>query len=152
MTDCIFCRIIRGEIPASYVYQDELVSAFMDIQPVNPGHLLIVPNTHASSLADLDSKLGPHIFQVAMRLAAGLRGSTVQCEGVNLYLADGKAAGQEVFHIHLHVIPRFSGDNKGAFFALRSRGHSDQKQDRDQIAASIRTSLLHNTIPEIRKE
>ncbi len=147
MIDCIFCRIIRSEIPVSYVYQDGLVSAFMDIQPINPGHLLIIPNTHASFLADLDSKLGSHIFQVAMRLASGLQESTVQCEGVNLYLADGKAAGQEVFHVHLHVIPRFSDDNKGVFFTSRSNGNSDQKKCLDQIAASIRTSLLHNANP-----
>lgn len=146
MIDCIFCRITRGEIPAIHVYSDDLITAFMDIQPINPGHLLIIPNTHASSLADLDPKLGSHIFEVAMRLASGLKGSTmVQCEGVNLYLADGKAAGQEVFHIHLHVIPRFSGDNQGVFFASRSSGNSDQKERLDQIAASIRTSLLHNT-------
>ncbi len=141
MIDCIFCRIIRGELPARYLYQDGLVSAFMDIQPINPGHLLIIPNTHASSLTGLDEKVGSNIFQVAMRLASALKRSTVQCEGVNLYLADGVAAGQEVFHIHLHVIPRFSGDNRGVFLTARSSKDSDRRLD--QIAASIRASLLH---------
>lgn len=107
---CIFCRIIRGEIPASVIYRDDLAVAFMDIAPVNPGHLLVAPTAHAASLADLEETSGARLFVVGQRLASALRRSGLPCEGVNLFLADGEAAGQEVLHVHLHVVPRFAGD------------------------------------------
>jgi histidine triad (HIT) family protein len=107
---CIFCDILAGKAEATLVYQDSLCTAFMDIQPVNPGHMLVVPNRHAVGLSDLDEETGAQMFRIGHRLAAALRKSGVRCEGVNLFLADGEAAFQEVFHVHLHVIPRFTGD------------------------------------------
>lgn len=97
---CIFCRIIAGQAPASLVYRDDVVAAFMDIRPVNPGHLLVVPSAHATMLADLPKRDGQQMFAVAQQLAAAVRRSGVRCEGVNLFLADGEVAGQEVFHAH----------------------------------------------------
>lgn len=115
---CVFCAIVAGQLPASAVYEDEEVLAFMDIQPVNPGHVLVIPKTHFPMLADLDPKIGGRIFQVGQRVAAALRRSGLRCEGVNLFLADGEAAGQEVFHAHLHVFPRYTGDGFGLRFSL----------------------------------
>jgi histidine triad (HIT) family protein len=117
MADCVFCDILAGEEEASFVYRDEQCAAFMDIQPVNPGHVLVIPNDHATDLAELQPEIGASMFQLAQRLAAALRASGLRCEGVNLFLADGPAAGQEVFHVHLHVLPRFSGDGFGLKFA-----------------------------------
>src|SRR5215207_166547 len=94
MDDCIFCRILAGSAPGSFVYRDEQCAAFMDVQPVNPGHLLVVPTRHAASLAELDAPTAGRLMQVAQRLAAALRASGLRCEGVNLFLADGKAATQ----------------------------------------------------------
>jgi histidine triad (HIT) family protein len=99
------------------VYADGLTMAFMDIQPVNEGHVLVVPRVHAAYLADLDPETGARMFQVGMRLAGALRRSGIRCEGVNLFLADGAAAGQEVFHVHLHVIPRYKNDGFGFRFS-----------------------------------
>jgi histidine triad (HIT) family protein len=113
VTDCIVCKLLSGELEVSMVYQDDLCSAFMDIQPVTAGHMLVVPNIHASSLAELKEGDGAHMFRVARRLAAVLRVGVVKCEGVNLFLADGEAAGQEIFHVHLHVFPRYMGDGFG---------------------------------------
>jgi histidine triad (HIT) family protein len=107
---CIFCRITTGELPASIVYDDEHAMAFLDIQPVNPGHVLVIPKTHASSLADLDPEDAMHMLRVAQIIDRALRKSELRCEGVNLFLADGRAAGQDVEHVHLHVFPRFEGD------------------------------------------
>ena len=115
-TDCVFCRILAGELPGTLVYRDEQCAAFMDIQPVNPGHLLVVPLRHVAELADLDPLVAARMFQVAQRLDAALRASGIRCEGVNLLLADGAAAMQEVFHVHLHVFPRFRGDGFGLRF------------------------------------
>lgn len=114
---CIFCAILRGEAPATMVYQDEHVAAFMDIRPVNPGHVLVIPRVHAPYLADLPPGIGGQLFETGMRVAAALRRSGVCAEGINLFLADGKAAMQEVFHAHLHVIPRYAEDGFGLVFA-----------------------------------
>ena len=98
------------------VYQDDYCSAFMDIQPINAGHLLVVPNTHATCLAELTEEDGAQMFRVAQRLAKVLRSGVSKCEGINFFLADGEAAGQEVFHVHLHVFPRYVGDGFGFRF------------------------------------
>jgi len=108
--DCIFCRVVGGTIPASIIHRDDDIIAFMDIGPVNPGHLLVVPTAHAASLAELQPGDGAKMFTVAQQLAAAVRRSGLRCEGINLFLADGAAAGQEVFHVHLHLVPRFRGD------------------------------------------
>ncbi len=110
MPPCIFCDILAGLAPANFVHRDELCAAFMDIHPVNPGHVLVVPRTHAVLLTELDKKSVRHIIWVAQQVDAALRTSGIKCEGVNLFLADGRAAGQDVMHVHLHVIPRFHGD------------------------------------------
>lgn len=91
----------------------------MDIQPVNPGHVLVIPVRHAPYLADLDPPTAGRLMQEGQRIAAAIRSSGVRCEGINLFLADGKAAMQEVFHVHLHVFPRFAGDGFGLRFGPR---------------------------------
>ena len=141
MHDCVFCRIVAGEAPASVVYRDERCLAFMDIRPVNPGHLLVVPLRHAAHLADTDAETAAHLMRVAHRLAAALRASGLRCEGVNLFLADGAAAMQEVFHVHLHVFPRWRGDGFGLRFGpdyvVRPRPELDAAAD------AIRSVLPH---------
>ncbi len=108
--ECIFCEIVSGKAEASIVFRDEQVTVFMDIHPVNPGHLLVVPNEHASGIDDVPEAVCARMFIVGRQMARALRRSGLRCEGVNLYLADGAAAGQDVFHSHLHVIPRFRGN------------------------------------------
>ena len=138
--DCVICKLLSGELQVSMVHQDDLCSAFMDIQPVNPGHVLVVPNRHAPYLADLQEEEGAQMFRVARRLTAALRKSGVRCEGVNFFLADGEAAMQEVFHVHLHVFPRYVDDGFGLRFPAM---YSDKPERRelDAIAAKIRKVL-----------
>ena len=119
MDKCPFCNILSGNLEGTIVYQDEICTAIMDIQPINPGHILVIPNQHIPDLAGLPPDIGKHIFAIGQKLASALRQSSVQCEGVNLFLADGKAAMQDVFHTHLHVIPRFEGDGFGFTFSPR---------------------------------
>ncbi|MEX2645812.1 MAG: HIT family protein [Gaiellaceae bacterium] len=113
---CLFCELVAGREEASVVYDDDRVFALMDIRPVTPGHLMVVPKRHAASLAELEDEDSDALLRVARRAAAALRASSLRCEGVNLFLADGEAAGQEVFHVHLHVLPRFEGDGFGLRF------------------------------------
>jgi len=127
--NCVFCRLIAGEIAASVVHEDPRTVAFMDIQPLTPGHVLVAPRGHARFLADLDPDDGAQMIRVAHLATAALRHSALRCEGVNLFLADGEAAGQDVFHVHMHVFPRFNGDGFGLRlppdYRVRSRNELD---------------------------
>jgi histidine triad (HIT) family protein len=135
--DCIFCKILADESPASFVYRDEVCTAFMDIQPVNPGHVLVIPNEHATNLSELNPGTGGQIFQIGQQIAAALYASDLQCEGINFFLADGEPAGQEVFHVHLHVFPRFAGDGFGLEFAP-SYFQLPERAELDEAAEKIR--------------
>ena len=130
MADCVFCQLVSGQAEVSVVYEDERTVTFMDIQPVVPGHMLIVPRRHAACLADLDVEDGAQLFRVGQLAAAALRASDLRCEGINFFLADGEAAGQDVFHAHLHVFPRHQGDGFGLQFSpnysVRPRVELDQ--------------------------
>lgn len=134
---CLLCAIIDGREPGSFAYQDDDVVAIMDLRPVTPGHLMVVPRRHAPGLADLDDAAGVAVWRVANRLAAALRASGLRCEGVNLFLADGEAAFQEVFHVHLHVIPRFPGDG----FQLSADWGLADRAAMDANADAVRTAL-----------
>ncbi|MDQ3822787.1 MAG: HIT family protein [Actinomycetota bacterium] len=134
---CVFCEIVAGRERGSFAYEDDRVVALMDIAPVNPGHLMVVPRRHAAGLGDLDEETGAHVFVVAMRLAGAVRESGVRCEGVNLFLADGEVAFQEVFHVHLHVLPRWDGDSFRIDADWSSR---PERAELDAVAASIRAS------------
>ena len=137
-SDCVFCQIVQGNSPATFVHEDDVVVAFLDINPVTPGHLLVVPRAHLPALSDVDAATGAHMFNVAQRMAAALRTSGVRCDGVNLFYADGEAAFQEVFHAHLHVLPRFEGDG----FKLMADWQSSPTRDElDAVGHQIRTAI-----------
>lgn len=140
LDECVFCKIVKGIVPESVVYDDEKVLAFMDIQPVNPGHVLVIPKVHASGLSNLDEETGAHMFKVGMRVANAVKGSGVKCDGVNLLLSDGRAAFQEILHVHLHVIPRFEGDGLHIGFGRMYR-LKPERNELDRIAAKIRDAL-----------
>jgi len=130
-----FSKIITGEAEASFVYRDELVSAFMDIEPINTGHVLVVPNKVVSSISDLDDETSARLFVVAKRIANAIRKSQIPCDGINLFLADGEDAGQEVSHVHLHVIPRLRND--GFDIKYPETGHFISERAKLDSAAKI---------------
>jgi diadenosine tetraphosphate (Ap4A) HIT family hydrolase len=139
LSDCVFCGIVEGHVDGSRVYADERVLAFLDIQPITTGHTLVVPRAHGASLAEIEPEDGAAVMRAAMVVAAALRRSGLPCEGVNLFLADGEAAGQEVFHVHLHVIPRFAGDGFGIRFPPDYRMR--ERAELDATAEQIRSTL-----------
>ncbi len=104
---------------------------------MNPGHAIIIPKRHAAYLAEMDEETGRHLWTVAQRTAAALRASGVRCEGVNLFLADGEAAFQEVFHVHLHVFPRYTGD---AFRMIADWENFRPRDELDSVAADLRAA------------
>lgn len=109
MDDCLFCKIIRGDIPCRKVYEDEEVFAFLDIHPVNPGHTLVVPKKHVADMVASDDATLASVMSAARRLGEVLMDAGVAA-GVNFMINNGAPAGQVIFHLHVHVIPRLSGD------------------------------------------
>ena len=134
---CVFCEIVAGRLPASFVYTGDDVVAFLDIRPVTRGHLLVIPRQHADRLETLDPQPAARVFTVAQRLAVQLRRSGF-CAGTNLFLADGVLAGQEVFHVHLHVIPRTQRDGFG--LRAKRRGQPD-RAELEATAGRMRTHI-----------
>ena len=131
---CIFCEIIQGNAPGSIAYEDDIAIVLMDINPVTVGHVMVIPKIHAAYLAEMDETTGMHLFKIAQRTAAAIRKSDLRCEGVNLFLADGEAAFQDVFHVHLHVIPRYVGDS----FVVKADWDINPPRNKlDATAASI---------------
>jgi histidine triad (HIT) family protein len=114
---CVFCRILAGELESSVVFQDEYCIAFMDIRPVNQGHLLIVPREHIPYIREEHAALTAHLMKIATKIQGAIQRSPVKQEGFNYLIANGEAAGQEVFHTHLHLIPRYANDGFGFRFS-----------------------------------
>jgi len=135
MSSCIFCQIVAGKSPASIFYEDDLVLGFMTTGPVTTGHAMIIPKRHAAFLANIDEETGRHLWTVSQRTAAAIRASGVRCEGINLFLADGEAAFQEIFHLHMHVFPRYKGD---PFKLVADWDVKPSRQELDQVAQQIR--------------
>ncbi|GGG00657.1 hypothetical histidine triad (HIT) protein [Rhodococcoides trifolii] len=140
MTACIFCDIVDGSAPASRVYENDTVVAFLDIRPLARGHTLVVPRTHASGIADLDPVSADAVFTAGRKIAAAMRQSSIAADGVNLLVNDGRAAMQTVFHHHMHVVPRWSGDKlKFAAQLLTRRPH-----ELEATAAVLREALAQD--------
>ena len=136
----IFSKILAGEVPASFVYRDDKVAAFMDIQPINPGHVLLIPLKQVEYFYELDDETCQHLMKLAKTISKAIRASGIRCEGINLFLADGESAGQEVAHCHLHVFPRFEGDGFGLKFAERYF-QPPPRNELDAAAEKIRIAL-----------
>lgn len=111
---CIFCKIVRGEIPGEKVYEDDRLLAFLDIAPVNPGHTLVVPKSHHATFAEVPPELAAHIARKIQVISEAAK-KAVNADGHNISVSTGKAAGQVVFHCHFHIIPRFMNDGLHLF-------------------------------------
>jgi histidine triad (HIT) family protein len=109
MPECIFCKIVRQEIPSSKIFEDRHVLAFLDISPVNKGHTLVIPKEHAQTLMDVTDKTLQHMIIVAKKVSAAIMKS-VNAEGISISMSNHPAAGQVVPHAHIHIIPRYTSD------------------------------------------
>lgn len=134
--NCIFCRIIKRELPASFIYEDDKAAAFLDIHPINEGHVLIVLKRHETQFGNLTEDEAAYLFKIGRRVLKAIQESGIKCEGANIFLSDGPVAGQEVMHSHLHIAPRYKGDGQRVGFS-----HSDPEEYSrarlDQIALKI---------------
>ncbi len=137
MKDCIFCKIIAGEIPSTKIYEDELVLAFLDIAPINPGHILVIPKEHHTGSSTIPEETAGRMFRIGSRIGVALK-RALDYDGFNLHLADGTCAGQVVMHAHLHIVPR--GAEDGFRWNWRQMPYASDSE-RDEVLAKILEKL-----------
>lgn len=134
--DCIFCKIVAGEIPAAKVYEDDHCLAFMDIGPLAPGHLLVIPKTHYERLWEMDAATAKGIAEQLGSLSQAVMQAT-GAEGCNLLQNNGQASGQVVMHVHFHIIPRRSGDGLGYRWNPGTYAEGEMEAMRQAIADGL---------------
>lgn len=135
MNNCLFCKIIAREIPAEIVYEDDHSLAFLDIKPINKGHTLVIPKTHFENVFDIDEKTMESLYTSVRDVAQAVKSAT-DADGLNINNNNGEAAGQEIFHYHVHLIPRFENDRLKHW-----PGKEYEKGEAEKIAEDVRLSL-----------
>ena len=136
---CIFCKIVAGDIPAAKVYEDALTVAFMDIGQVNPGHVLVASKRHAVTVLDLTPEEAAAVMQTAQRVAAAAEVAFAP-DGITLFQANGAAGGQTVFHFHLHVLPRHTGDGVALAWPRKEPGAQALQTYAAQLQAALQAT------------
>ena len=132
MKDCIFCKIANGEIPSATLYEDEEFRVILDLGPANKGHALILPKARYENLYELPDETAGHAMILAKKVITKMK-EVVDCDGYNVVQNNGEAAGQTVFHFHMHLIPRYKGDNAG----ITWNAGNLTSEDRDDILAKF---------------
>ncbi|MFC5464721.1 HIT family protein [Lederbergia graminis] len=139
MSNCIFCKIINGELPSAKVFENDDVVAFLDISQITKGHTLVIPKVHNENIFDLQPEIAAKLFEVVPTIANALK-AAYNPKGINLLNNNGSFAGQEVFHYHMHIIPRYDeNDGFGAKYISHQSEYSGE--DLQAIAKSIRDEL-----------
>ena len=136
MTDCIFCKLVAGQIPSTRVYEDEHTLAFMDLGHVNPGHVLVAVKKHASNVFELEIPQAEAVGRAVLKISKALK-KAFEPEGLSVYQANGKPAGQTVFHYHVHVLPRHAGDGMELTWPVKN----PPREKLEEYAAKIRAAL-----------
>jgi histidine triad (HIT) family protein len=135
--DCIFCRIVTGDIPGRIVTETDHAVAFLDANPLAPGHTLVIPKQHYERLDDVPGDESAELFGAVHDLSATVE-AAVDADAVSIGINDGEAAGQEVPHTHVHLVPRFEGDGGGPFHAINPDSEQPSDAELDEIAEAIR--------------
>jgi histidine triad (HIT) family protein len=133
---CIFCRIARKQAPASCVYEDEKVMAFLDVRPLNEGHTLVIPKAHYDTIFEIPEELIAYLHCIVKRVSFAVK-KAVKADGISIFQQNGKAAGQEIFHLHVHVVPRYEGQKLARFGEISEVN----REKLDQNAANIRRHI-----------
>jgi len=137
MSDCVFCKIVAGQIPSTKVHEDEHTLAFMDLGQVNPGHVLVAVKKHAANLFELDDTQAAAVARTSTRVARAIRDAFAPA-GLSVYQANGKAAGQTVFHYHVHLLPRHEADGMELTWPVKN----PPREKLEAYAAEIKTKLI----------
>ncbi len=134
--NCIFCKLANGIFPTATVYEDEDFRAILDIEPAAFGHVLLIPKNHMADLFELDSEIGSKAFLVAQHIAKAMK-EALNCDGINLLQNSGTAAWQSVFHLHIHLIPRYKDDAITVPWKKYSYAEGEAKKYADKIASFL---------------
>lgn len=137
--DCIFCKIVKGEIPSSIIFEDDICIAFLDVFPVREGHSLLIPKEHFVNMLDVDPDVAAHLGRRLIELTRGVKAAT-GADVLNV-VANGSGAGQEVPHLHFHAIPRSQGDEFRFTFPPGYRESMAKREDLDNMAKKIAESI-----------
>ncbi|MGD8566013.1 MAG: HIT family protein [Candidatus Bathyarchaeota archaeon] len=137
LENCTFCKIVRRELPTSQVYEDEKTMAFLDIRPINEGHTLVIPKKHYKNIHEIPDEELEQLFKIVKKIATAVKQS-IDADGISIFQNNGSAAGQVVFHIHVHVIPRYHGQRTQ---------HREEKsrQELEKIAEKLREGLIQTS-------
>ena len=136
MDNCIFCKIANGEIPAATLYEDENFRVILDLGPASKGHALILPKFHAANIYDLPDEMATKVMILAKKMATAMT-EALKCDGFNIVQNNGECAGQTVFHFHMHLIPRYKGDNVGITW---NPGELTD-EDKEEILSKVKAQL-----------
>lgn len=132
--DCIFCKILKGDIPSYKVYEDDSFIGILDINPSAKGHVIIIPKNHAANIFELSEKDAKEIFVVAKKIAEAIK-KAYQPDGINILQNNGEAAGQTVFHLHVHVIPRYKDDT------IKIEWEPKEMEDLEKVLEEIKKEM-----------
>ena len=127
MENCIFCKIANGEIPAATLYEDENFRVILDLGPASKGHALILPKSHAANIYELSDEMAAKAMILAKKMATAMT-AALKCDGFNIVQNNGECAGQTVFHFHMHLIPRYKGDQVGITWHPRELSDADKEE------------------------
>ena len=127
MENCIFCRIANGEIPAATLYEDENFRVILDLGPASKGHALILPKSHAANIYELSDEMAAKAMVLAKKMATAMT-AALKCDGFNIVQNNGECAGQTVFHFHMHLIPRYKGDQVGITWKPGELSDADKEE------------------------
>lgn len=128
--NCIFCKIINGDIPSKKIYEDDICLVILDISQATKGHMLVIPKTHYQNIIECDEETNKHLFSIAKKMAQRTL-DVLKADGVNILVNTNEVAGQSVFHFHIHVIPRYTNDD----LTIKFVEHSDS--DLEKIATKL---------------
>jgi histidine triad (HIT) family protein len=134
--DCIFCKIVRKEIDASIIYEDEKVVSFLDLKPFNPGHALVIPKKHYENIYDIPEDIIAHLYKVVKKISMGIKNGT-KCEGISIIQSNEVAGSQGIFHFHTHVIPRYFGDKLNEMGVIWESNAAAERKDLNDAAKKI---------------
>ena len=134
--DCVFCKIVNGDIPSNTIYENSEFKVIMDISPATKGHVLVLPKEHFKDIYDIDAETAGKLFQLAAVVARALK-EVLHCDGLNIIQNNGEIAGQTIFHFHMHLIPRYEGDD----VTVKWKEHSMDAEEMDQLRKDIRKAL-----------
>lgn len=135
--DCIFCKIVKNEIPSHKIYENEDILAFLDIQPLTKGHCLVIPKKHFENIFDIDENNLQKVIVSAKHISEKIK-NNLGADGIRISQSNGKAAGQDIMHFHLHIIPRYSGDGLSNNPTLTIRSPKVDSEELKKIAEEIK--------------